>query len=308
MLGFLSLSRCRFSIETNNKDLVRKFIPDIDFAIYARGLHANEGHFDIAIVDLLTIGQKEAKHIKRLSGIIVCIDDEGPGLKGQDYLIRPNVLGLRKIPGMLADKYLTGREYIILHPDFAAASLKKKKIPAQVKQVLVCFGGSDPGNLMLRLAPLLKKLDHPVKFHVILGAAAADTGKITAILKNDARFLVSRNVAHMADAFSCADAALLSAGTLLYEACCLGIPSLVIAQNKQQEKEARILDTAGAVVNLGVYTGVSDETLTRALEELLDNPPLRERMFQKGRKLIAPNGASRIASKLLAHLAGGTVR
>jgi len=303
MLGFLSLSRCHFTLETRNKDIVRKFIPDMDFDIYARERHAHEARFDIAIVDLLTIGQKEAKHIKSLSGMTVSIDDEGPGLNGRDYLIRPNMLGLRKTPGIPPDNYLTGRDYIIMHPDFSALSLRKKKMPAKVRKVLVCFGGSDPGNIMLRVVPLLKKNEHSIKFHVILGAAAVNAGKITAILKDDARFLVSRNIAHMADAFFQADVALLSAGTLLYEACCLGVPALVIAQNKQQEKEARIFDTAGAVVNLGVHTGVSDETLTRALEELLENPPLREKMSQKGRKLIAPDGTSRIATKLLACLA-----
>ncbi|MFA6217292.1 MAG: hypothetical protein WDL87_06550 [Candidatus Omnitrophota bacterium] len=302
MLGFLNLTKCHFTIETNNKDVVRKFIPDIDYDIYVRRNSPKEARFDMAIADLLTIDQKEAKHIKGLSGMTVCIDDEGPGLNGQDYLIRPNLLGLPKTPGIPSDKYLTGRDYIIMHPDFAALAFKKNKISAKVKKVLVCFGGSDSGNLMLRVVPLLKKLKHSIKFHVILGAAVAQVGKITSILKNDARFIISRNIAHIADALSQADVAFLSAGTLLYEACCLGVPALVVSQNEQQEKEARIFDTAGAVVSLGMHSDVSDERIVHAAEELLENYPMRKNMAYKGKNLIASNGTVRIASRLLAYL------
>lgn len=304
MLGFLNFTGCRFSIESNNKEVVKKFISHFDFDLYDVGHSFKEELFDIVIIDLFNIRAQEKKHLESLSGLIVCIDDEGPGLSGQDVLIRPNLLNLPKVSKITSHYYWSGRDYIILHPDFAHQAHKKKNRSGKVKQLLVCFGGSDPGGLNLRVMSLLKKLKNCMKVHVVLGAEFSEGRKIASILKHDSRFLISHNISNMAQVLGNVDLALISGGTLVYEACSLGIPSVVISQNASQETESKICQAAGAVVSLGVNEAVSDDQISAALQELIEDDSLRQKLASNGPKIVSPNGTMRIVSKLLSYVKG----
>lgn len=306
MLAFSNVAKCDFSVVSNNKNVVRKFISNTDFNLYDVKHSFKKRNFDIAVIDLPNMATRgrEKEDFNKLSGLIVCIDDEGAGLSCQNILIRPNLLNLPKSSKIKIplNNYWSGRDYIILHPDFMSQPLRKRGRGKKVRELFVCFGGSDPSGLTLRLIPLLRRLGGGIKIHIVLGAAFPWGKRVSSALDSLPYFSISRNISNMARILQKADVALISGGTLLYEACSLGVPSIVISQNRAQEAEAKICHAAKAVFSLGANESVSNEKILAALQQLTEDEILREKMAGKGPKVVSRNGAMRIVLKLLSQV------
>jgi UDP-2,4-diacetamido-2,4,6-trideoxy-beta-L-altropyranose hydrolase len=302
MAAFSKAGTCRFFVISQNKVMVKKFLEDIKFNFYDMDRAGQRQHFDVLVVDVPHGTAKKEDCLQGLSDILVCIDDAGPGLAFQDILIRPNLLNLSRPKGIMSNNYWSGRDYIILHPDFVSYAYKKRKKTGEVKRIIVCFGGSDPGGLTLRVIPLLKRLKTKAVAQIVLGAAFPFKNRVADRVKNDFRFFIRHNIAHMAQPLRKADVALISGGTLLYEACSLGTPSVVLSQNRGQDMEVKIFHDRGAVVNLGLHKAVSDGKILKTLEQVMNDEVSRKKMSLHGMKIVASDGAARIASKLLSRV------
>ncbi len=299
MLVLADTAPCKFAVVTNNQDIARTFLPKLDFDLHAVTDITRVRHADVAIIDIPDIAHRKEESFRGIADLIVGIDDDGPGLQYQDILLRPNLLNLPLPAGMPSDDYWSGRDHIILHPDFKKQAEQPRNVNKRDKKLLVCFGGSDPGDLTLRAISLLKQLRQAMTVQIILGAAFARKQEVIEKTRGDSRFVVNHNISDMAKRIWQADVALISGGTLLYEACALGTPAVVVAQNEPQAVEAKICAAAGAVINLGYGRTATDENIFGALQNLLNNDSIRQRMSLKGPKVVSPEGARLIVSKLL---------
>jgi hypothetical protein len=73
----------------------------------------------------------------------------------------------------------------------------------------------------------------------------------------------------------------------------------VICQNEEQLAEAGVAHAAGAVISLGVCMNASDEKMFSAVEQLLGDDHLRQKMSGAGRSLVSPDGTAQLAVGLL---------
>ena len=298
--GFDALAKCNFVVASNRKDLVSKFLGNLEVTLCDSRLDFNGKPFDIAIIDVPDVDLEEQHRLRQLCRILVCIDDEGPGFFGQDIMIRPNLAELPE-PSLISSntQCWSGKDYIILHPDFQEYVQRQRKRCGGVRQLLVCFGGSDPGKLTLRVIPLLQRLPKNLQARIVLGAAFPWRDEVSSLVGPDSRFIVNYNLPNMAKAFWHSDVAIISGGTLLYEACSLGVPSIVVSQNRAQEEEAIRFQEANAIINPGVNEAVSDEEIFDALQQLILSHSLRKTMSKLASQLVSANGTERIVSRLL---------
>ncbi len=301
MLALSGQAECRFFVMTDNRDVVTRALSDIAYELYETGDAIRGGpQFSFVIVDVPNLGGVK-EEFREIADLIVCLDDSGPGLGSQDILIRPNLLRLPRPAEILEDRYWSGQ--VILHPDFAMLSqIPTIEKPLGQKELFVCFGGSDPCGITLRALPLLKLLGNDVLIRVVIGAAFPHGETVTTVVGRDARFILERNIPDMARVLRNADVALISGGTLLYEACASGIPSIVMCQNGDQLAEADVAHAAGAVISLGISANVPDENILSAVERLLGSDSLRQKMAGAGRLLVSPDGAEQLATRLLSCL------
>mgnify|MGYP001806154919 CR=1 FL=1 len=297
MLALSSKTECRFSVMTDATEVVSRVLLGISYDLYEIGGTASNPRFNAVVVDLPDPGGVK-ESFREIADLIVCLDDSGVGLDDQDILIRPNLLVASAPEGMPEDCYWAGQP--ILHPDFAVLSqIPNTEMQLGKKQLFICFGGSDPYRITLRVAPLLKLLRHDVLVYVVIGAAFHHVEELTASVSGDARFIVQQNIPDIARVLRNADLAIISGGTLLYEACASGVPSIVICQNQEQLLESDIAHAAEAAISLGESANVSDENILSAVERLIDNDSLRQKMGDAGRSLVLPDGAAQLASRLL---------
>ncbi len=226
-------------------------------------------NFDICIVDLLDIKEKQIKQLKKQNKLLIRIDNN--------------------------------RDCIILKKEFEKLAKKTKPILKNPKQIFVCFGGSDANNLTERLIKSLKQinLDKRIKINVILGPLFGKSKKIQNLIKFDKRYVLHKNISNLANLLWQSDLAIISGGTLMYEACLLGIPSIVICQNQEQNREAGFFEKKRAVINLGVYNKLDNKKTGNTILFLLNNLNLRKQMSKTGKKLINPDGAERIVKIVL---------
>jgi spore coat polysaccharide biosynthesis predicted glycosyltransferase SpsG len=248
----------------------------------------------------------EQHRLGKLSKLFVGIDDESPSPVYYDVLIRPNLLDLPPPPSFTPEFYYwQGKDYIILHPEFGRQSVRAIKAPSGPRRWLICFGGSDPGNLTRRLAPILKEFRGKIRAHLILGCAFREADQIRALIEDEPHISLTINCQNMAQAFAKADLAIISGGTLLYEGAALGVPMVVLAQNRSQQIEAEIFATRGAAINLGLHDEVRDQDLIDTLDCLINGSERLAAMSAAGVNLVSPHGTHRIVTGLVDLSKGG---
>lgn len=315
-LGLGHLSRCR----SLALELVQRFPCCPVFAItqtqtgqsFLRGLRASiiqpgqllgGDEFDVVITDIPGLCLNEQKRLSGVASLHVGIDDDNAGPFAYDILIRPNLLDLPlpMAPQKKAFDYWKGKEYIILHPDFAIwrpSSVGRKK----VENILVCFGGSDPAGLTLSIVPVLRQLVQDIQIRIVVGAAFKNIEGIKSAVANKPNMTLSVNCMNMAEMLSLSDIALINGGTLLYEACALGVPAIVVCHNELQQQEAEVLARMGAIINLGTYSQVTNQNINYEIRKLIDNTTQRQRMFEAAKRSITSDGTGRIVSNIIARI------
>jgi spore coat polysaccharide biosynthesis predicted glycosyltransferase SpsG len=95
------------------------------------------------------------------------------------------------------------------------------------------------------------------------------------------------------------EVALLASGTTLWDALCVGVPSVVVSFVPNQAPIARAAGTAGVALDGGDGDGVSPASLAGSLRGLLESSTERRRLSRAGMELVDGRGADRVAAALL---------
>ena len=301
-LEFVRKFSCSIIFAITQAKIGKEFLDSIDATVVQPDELSNNSRFDVVITDIPGIGLDEQERWGGVASLHVGINDEDLGPFAYDILIRPNLLNL---PHPIAKKknfgYWKGKEYIILHPDFGLWKpyfTSKRK----VENILVCFGGSDPAGITLRTVPILRQLVSDIHIRIVVGVAFANMEAIKLIVANKFNMTLSVNCSNMAKMFSNADLAFISGGTLLYEACALGVPALVLCQNETQHWEAEIFARAGAAINRGVHSQAEDQDIISAIRTMVGDKAQRQKMSWAAQRLIFSDGTGRIVSKIAGRL------
>ncbi len=310
-IGLGHLSRCRsLALEIFNKfghesifavqqkNLAENFLAGLRAQIvHPDEIYANM-KFDVAITDIPSLSLPDEEKITRLALFNVGINDDGTGPFSYDILVRPNLLNTPTPIGLKSHfECWKGREYIILHPDFAERHTSFT-VRSAIRKIIVCFGGSDPSQLTLRAIHALDRNAGDAEVVFILGPAFDHREALEEMIRGHIKMKLKVNCPTMAEEFASADIAVISGGTLLYEACAIGVPSIVICQNEEQYQEAKIFHKAGAIINLGGQSKIDDTNIFPAMAAILDKR-IRQKMSEIAREMVYPDGTRRIVSKIM---------
>ncbi len=191
-----------------------------------------------------------------------------------------------------------GPSYIVLSSIYPKLAKKKRKTHKRVKKILVSLGGSDPNNLTDKaLRSFEGKIADPIEIQVIVGPSLKHRERLEKWSRlGNVSFLYDYD--DLSPFFLNADIALVNGGITMFESLCLGTPTVVMAQNKPQAKNARRMERKGVVVNLGVGTKISDKKIARKIIALINSPSTRERLSNKAKKEIDGKGVFRVLEQI----------
>lgn len=248
---------------------------------------------DLVIVDVPAQPNRPVEFFQSLraasGSFLVNLSDENTGRHEADLVVEGDIYHAIEDTGSgCHPRYLRGVRYCLLNPIFARM---RKDTYARRKGVLICFGGSDPAGLTERAA-----------------RALADMGEITLIVGKGVqpagaypphwRVLYDVTPRNLASLMGAHALGMISGGLMQYEAACLGLPCLVIAQNAGQMPAAQAFSRAGVHRLLGEASSVQEHQIRSAYESWIDGGQTLEDRGKRGMALVDGLGTARVVAAL----------
>lgn len=244
--------------------------------------------YDILINDVLDTSKEYIDKLKtKMPQIkIVNFEDAGDGAKRADLVI--NALYTESADSNVKygpDYYIAPKTFLYYEPIHIAN---------EVKNVLLTFGGADPMDYTSRFLDIIssnKAKYENIKFYVVVGRANNNYKKI---LKKASEMNVNvlYDINNMPEVMAASDVAITSRGRTGYELAFLGVPSLVLAQNKQEDSHDFLSEKNGFF-----YIGInpSDAEIEKQMDNLIfSSKEKREICQNRMQSTDLRNGRSRV--------------
>ncbi len=253
---------------------------------------------DVLLIDGYHLGDELADMTRRRGTKVVRIDDNGhSGHAHADVIIDPSPVSDRSTypEAPATARFLCGPRYVPIGAAYRAVRPPEPPRHAELASLLVSLGGNAPGELVASVASGLA--DYSGVVHLVIGGQQEGTDDIGSVAATQG-WHTHRNLEHLADLMTSVDAAVLAGGTTNWEACCLGLPRLMVQTADNQAEVARFLDDAGTGVFLGPMEHVTPEDIRRGVERLAD-ATTRRRMAEAAWALVDGDGVARIGAHLM---------
>lgn len=195
-------------------------------------MQANRPMPDLCVVD--GYGLERIIGALRLAGLpTLVIDDNGDLPAGLASMVVNQNLHANEIDYSQADQtvVLTGPRYAMIRSDIT--SLVRREPSTKTREVLVCFGGTDPLSLTVPVTQeLLGRLESDCRVWVALHGQHPDGSHLDLLLKEHPRLQRARS--DLLDAFASTDLVVTAAGSTILETGTLSIPTVavIVADNQ----------------------------------------------------------------------------
>jgi spore coat polysaccharide biosynthesis predicted glycosyltransferase SpsG/CMP-N-acetylneuraminic acid synthetase len=246
---------------------------------------------DLVILDCLDNDAKLVSSLKE-SATVVTFEDLGRGAELADLVISDLYVNT----AISSDKQLTGVENAVLSPAFESVP-RKAQIKESVSNILLLFGGTDPGNLAVKSLQALELLGFRGLVTVVRGIGAEELDYASYRLNLEPL----SNVRNVPAVMVKADMALSSAGRTITELASLGIPTICMAQNKKELTHTHTTETNG-VVMLGLGDDVLVEDLATQINSLIMDYQARKRLSLSALSSTRSRSNKKIVDRILEQL------
>ncbi len=255
---------------------------------------------DVLMIDCLG-SSGEVMAAGRASGCrIVTLDDLEPSAQEADAVVNGILWATKRLPASLGRaRVYQGVEYMPLREEFAVAHDREREVRPRVADILVSTGGADGRGLAVRFMKALAALRFQCRVRVIVGPASAEAGAAREAgdrMAGWATFTVVEDTAQMAELMSEADLAVVTGGTVMFEAAACGTPAVVVCSHQHQVPQAEWFAGQGVVQHLGLCRNAVDaKRLAGAVTALAGDPGRRKQMSAAGKSAVDGRGMERCA-------------
>jgi UDP-2,4-diacetamido-2,4,6-trideoxy-beta-L-altropyranose hydrolase len=263
---------------------------------------------DWVIVDHYAIDERWERRVRPHCHLLAVIDDLANRKHDCDLLLDQNAVAgaaeryIGRVPA--ACHLMLGPRYALLQRQYADFHASARPKGAEIRRVLVYFGGADAKNLTGLAVDALLALDRPdIAVDVVVEPAHDHARSLVERLAGRANFSVHGRLPTLAPLMMAADLAVGAGGATAWERCCLGLPALVITLAENQNPIARELDRLGALRWLGHQGEMDAEALRQALVEVICTGSA-EAWSRRALLLVDGEGTARVTEMLL--LSAGT--
>lgn len=263
------------------------------------------GELNWLVVDHYALDKSWETLIRPFVRRIMVIDDLANRRHNCDLLLDQNyyVSMDDRYIGILPDKchLLLGPKYALLRNEFNIARQKISIKDGNIAQLLVFFGGVDLSNQTIKTLNVINGLSrrNDISTDVVVGSANPNKSTIKAFCHENPSFQYFEQIDDISRLMSKADLSIGAAGSSTWERACLGLPSITMSLENNQEELAMAAGEVGIVKHLGQAHGVGSEALEDAINKCLDNPGMMASMSQKAFNFVDGLGCNRVVNKLL---------
>lgn len=257
------------------------------------------GTADWVVVDHYGLDARWEAVARRAGARVLALDDLADRMHDCDMLLDQNPGDASRYAHRVAPgtQVLAGAEWALVRPEFAAlraASLARRQRPV-LERLLVFLGGGDAtAAVECALAGVLASGIAWRHVDVALGSSAPGADAVARRLQAFPSACLHVQTEQMARLMADADLAITASGSVTWEKCCLGLPSVVAVLADNQEVIAAELRLRGAAVVLPSAAALQPEAIAAALRALV--PADLAAMSQAAAALCTGQGAPRVAA------------
>lgn len=217
---------------------------------------------------------------------IINFDDRGTGAEEADVLIDANRRENKK-------KFF-GPKYVVLHSNYPRENKKERKLNKNVKNMVISIGGGDPHGYTDRLLECLEEIETKFYCAVLLGPTFNGAKQIKKKWDNHEYIHFIDDLDLLVKPFLWADCAIVNGGVTMFEALCVGVPTLIISQNEEEVKNVKRLERKDALLDIGLGEKLSVNKLNKRLQRMCDSLEYREKMSKNGKEIVDGQGIFRV--------------
>lgn len=235
---------------------------------------------------------------------IVNLDDVGAGLVMADVAINSIVFhwGKYKKDDCQAQVF-EGPQYMILQPEVSRYINSVPKIPDEIQNILLAFGGTDTHYVTERVLPAIDNIEKKLSIKINLGPGSHLSPVLKeAVQKSIHQIDLMHSIPSLLKEFSQADLVICGGGNILYELAALGIPSVSIATEKHEILNTNYWSGIGTTISLGWEKTLTYAKISETVGSLLANKEQRREMSKLGKETVDDMGLVRVVKiiKMLA--------
>ena len=282
----------------HNKKIKKKLI-DEDIRNSIKIIRNYKNHQNWLLIDHYGIDHTWEKSFRRDVDKIIVIDDLADRKHDCDILIDQNYfIGNKNRYKSLVPSFcnqLIGSKYSIIRTEFSK-SRNKLKQKNKMERIMVSFGGSDPNNETKKVLLALNSLKMNLNVDVIVGKNNPNKKEIKKICLKNSNFHYYEQIKDMAKFMKKADFSIGGGGSMIWERCYMGLPSIVTILDDNQREITKEMDRLGCLVSIGDYKKVSIKDYQSEIIKM--NIEKIKRMSKQCMTIVDGNGIKRICSEI----------
>ena len=190
-------------------------------------------------------------------------------------------------------EYLLGPKYFPLKDGFQYDSYIVSK---RANKILVTMGGSDPDKITLKVLNSISELNKAYDITILIGKVSKITNREVnlAMSNHFGQYKILKRVENICKLMLDCDVAITNSGLTKYELSALGVPSIIISNNKKHSKYTETFSSYGSSIHLGYSDVVTKKHIRENCDNLIEDYNLRLKMSKKGKSLVDINGLNRL--------------
>ena len=232
---------------------------------------------DLVIVDHYGLDSHWESELRHYTRHLMVIDDLADRPHDCDLLLDQNYyLDMKERYKRLVPDHcvqMLGPDYVLLRDEFLQAANEPRERTGEIKNILVFFGGTDPTEETIKALEAIKELDiSEIEINVVVGASNPKCHEIKLMCEGMLNTSFHCQVSNMAELMWKADLAIGAGGSMTWERCFLGLPSLTIVVAVNQSELTKAIAKLGTSVNMGWYRDIGVIEIKKTLNEILQTP------------------------------------
>ena len=172
-------------------------------------------------------------------------------------------------------------------------------------KVLICMGGADPKSYTKKILENIilnhKRCSSPqdeIEINVVVGSACTDYDDLKSLAVTDKlKVSILFNPENISQLMLQSELCILSCGTMILEACALGVPSIGLAVADNQKSTAEFLASSGAI-ELYDFNNEKDLSIYRVILDFINNPKKLSLCSKKLKTMVSSDATEIIARRL----------
>jgi len=268
-------------------------------ALKESGYHRiNESEGGIILIDTKKSVANLMKRLKDAGKKIVLLDNFTKARLLSDIVIFPSAIFDNNLNwDGFRGRFFKGIEYIPIRETYINVRQKAKHLKLQPPyQILITMGGSDPNHLTGKVVSSLLNFQKPLNIKVVIGPSFSFDANLKELEKNKyANIEFIRNREDLSDIMANSHIGITALGATIYEFAAVGVPAVIIANFKGDNRDMKCYKRLGMNIPLGYHRDIVSSKIKATVMHLVSSRKDWNRIRNKGRMIIKVNGAKEIS-------------